>query len=127
MAEAKILVIDDNSYMRKLLESRLKANNYKVITVGDGKTALEKAQSEMPDLILLDINMPGMDGFEIGTKLRDNVKTISIPIIFVTARGQEEDIFKATNDLDAASYIIKPFKSEILLSEIKKALEQGRL
>jgi len=125
MDKAKILVVDDSGYMRKLLESRLKANNYQVILAEDGKEALSKTESEKPDLVLLDLSMPKMDGFQIAEKLRSHASTRSIPIIFVTARGQEEEIFKATKELDAAAYIIKPFRSEILLDEIKKALEHG--
>jgi DNA-binding response OmpR family regulator len=124
MAKAKILVIDDNSYMRKLLESRLKANDYQVVLAEDGKEAFSKAESEEPDLVLLDITMPKMDGFQIAEKLKNHASTRSIPIIFVTARGQEEEIFKATKELGAAAYIIKPFRSEILLNEIKKALDK---
>lgn len=123
MAKAKILVVDDSGYMRKLLESRLKANNYQVVLAEDGKEALSKTESEKPDLVLLDLSMPKMDGFQIAEKLRSHASTRSIPIIFVTARGQEEEIFKAIKELSAAAYIIKPFKSEILLDEIKKALE----
>ena len=121
MAQAKILVIDDNSYMRKLLESRLKANNFEVLLAENAKEALDKAQNHTPDLILLDISMPKVDGFQIGEKLKDNDKTRPIPIIFVTARGQEEEILKATK-IGAVSYVIKPFKPEFLLGEIKKAL-----
>lgn len=123
MDKAKILVVDDSGYMRKLLESRLKANNYQVILAEDGKEAFSKAESEKPDLVLLDLTMPKMDGFQIAEKLRSYASTRSIPIIFVTARGQQEEIFKATKELNAAAYIIKPFRSEILLDEIKKALE----
>lgn len=125
MAKAKILVVDDNSYMRKLLESRLKANNYQVILAEDGKEAFSKAESEKPDLVLLDVSIPKMDGFQIAEKLKAQASTSSIPIIFVTARGQEEEIFKATQELGAAAYIIKPFRSEILLDAIKKALDHG--
>jgi CheY-like chemotaxis protein len=124
MAKAKILVIDDNSYMRKLLESRLKANDYQVVLAEDGKEAINKAQLEKPDLVLMDITMPKMDGFQTAEKLKAHASTRSIPIIFVTARGQEEEIFKATKELGAAAYIIKPFRSEILLNEIKKALDK---
>ena len=123
MDKAKILVVDDSGYMRKLLESRLKANNYQVILAEDGKEAFSKAESEKPDLVLLDVSMPQIDGFQTAEKLRSHASTRSIPIIFVTARGQQEEIFKATKELNAAAYIIKPFRSEILLDEIKKALE----
>jgi CheY-like chemotaxis protein len=123
MAKQKILVVDDNSFMRKLLETRLKANNYQPILADGAEEALEKIQHEKPDLILLDVSMPGMNGFQFAKKIRDDVSTKSIPIIFVTARGQVEEIVEAIRDLGAAAYIIKPFTPEALLDGIKKALD----
>ena len=123
MAKQKILVVDDNSFMRKLLETRLKANNYQPILADGAEEALEKIQHEKPDLILLDVGMPGMNGFQFAKKIRDDVSTKSIPIIFVTARGQVEEIVEAIRDLGAAAYIIKPFTPEALLDGIKKALD----
>jgi len=127
MPEAKILVIEDNPFMRQLLVSRLKANDYGVITATNGQDGLIKAQKENPDLILLDINMPNMDGFETATKLKNSVETKSIPIIFVTARGEDKDIFKAITELSSESYIIKPFRPEVLLDGIKKALSKRKI
>jgi len=123
MAKQKILVVDDNGFMRKLLETRLKANNYQPILAEGAEEALEKIQHEKPDLILLDVGMPGMNGFQFAKKIRDDVSTKSIPIIFVTARGQVEEIVEAIRDLGAAAYIIKPFTPEALLDGIKKALD----
>jgi DNA-binding response OmpR family regulator len=124
MPKAKILVVDDNPFICRLLESRLRASEYDVIGALDGGEALEKAQKEKPDLILLDINMPGIDGFEIGAKLRANNQTSSIPIIMVTALGEHQNIVKAMTELDAASYVVKPFKPEKLLEEVRKVLEK---
>jgi len=127
MPEAKILVVEDNSFMLQLLESRLKANNYEVITAANGLEGLDKARKENPDLILLDISMPDLDGFETAAKLKDSSETRSIPIIFVTAKGEEEDIFKAITELGSEFYIIKPFKPEVLLDGIKKALSKRKI
>ncbi len=126
MPEARILVIEDNPFMSQLLASRLKANDYEVITALGGLEGLNRAQKDQPDLILLDINMPGMNGFEAAAKLKAMVETKSTPVIFVTAKGEDKDIFKAITELGSASYIIKPFKPEILLEEIKKALNKKR-
>jgi len=126
MPEARILVIEDNPFMSQLLASRLKANDYEVITALGGLEGLNKAQKDQPDLILLDINMPSMNGFEAAAKLKAMVETKSTPVIFVTAKGEDKDIFKAITELGSASYIIKPFKPETLLEEIKKALNKKR-
>ena len=123
MVKIKILVIEDNPFMSKLLESRLKANDYEVIVAFDGKSALEKVQVAKPDLILLDVNMPGMDGFEVASKLKKNDHTKAIPLIFVTARGDKRDIIEGIA-IGAVTYIIKPFTPEHLLNEIKQALQK---
>ena len=123
MVKIKILVIEDNPFMSKLLESRLKANDYEVIVAFDGKSALEKVQVVKPDLILLDVNMPGMDGFQVASKLKKNDRTKAIPLIFVTARGDKQDIIEGIA-LGAVTYIIKPFTPEHLLNEIKQALQK---
>ena len=123
MVKIKILVIEDNPFMSKLLESRLKANDYEVIVAFDGKSALEKVQVVKPDLILLDVNMPGMDGFQVASKLKKNDRTKAIPLIFVTARGDKRDIIEGIA-IGAVTYIIKPFTPEHLLNEIKQALQK---
>lgn len=126
MTEAKILIIEDHSFMRQLLALRLKKNSYDIITASDGQEGLNKALQEKPDLVILDINLPGISGFEVGTKLKADPRTKSIPIIFVSARGDREDIFKAISEIGAECYIIKPFTSEKLLEEVKKALNKKK-
>ncbi|MFH1772065.1 MAG: response regulator [Candidatus Omnitrophota bacterium] len=122
MAE-KILVIDDNHVICMLIESRLKANGYDVIIALSGEDGLAKARAEKPDLILLDITMPGMDGFEVAAQLKDSEETNNIPFVMLTARGEQEAIAKALNDLGAKGYVVKPFKPDVLLGEIQRTLK----
>jgi DNA-binding response OmpR family regulator len=124
MAEEKILIVEDHDFMRQLLASRLKASGYDVIMGADGNEGLNKALQEKPDLIILDINLPGISGLKLGAMLKADPQTKSIPIIFVSARGEGEDVFKAISQIGAECYILKPFTSEKLVEEIKKALNK---
>jgi DNA-binding response OmpR family regulator len=117
--EKKILVADDEEHIVRMLESRLKANGYGIITAYNGKQALEKAKAEMPDLILLDVMMPDIDGFSVLHKLKYDFETTRIPVIMLTCRADSGSIFQA-QDLKAADYIIKPFKPDELLKLIKR-------
>lgn len=119
----KILVIDDDSDIVMLVVFRLKAHKYEVIEASLGRVGLEKAQAQKPDIILLDIMMPEMDGYETLQKLKSDPRTASIPVLMFTAKSQAQDIRRAL-DLGAAGYIIKPFEPEEMLSTIKKVLRQ---
>lgn len=115
----KILVVDNEKDLVELLGLRLKANNYEVITAYDGQEALEKINAEHPDLILLDVIMPGMDGFEVLQRVRSNLNTKDIPVIMLTARVESEFIFKA-EDLGSTDYLMKPIDINVLLGLIEK-------
>lgn len=119
----KILITDDEPHIRRMLESRLKANGYRVITAENGRIAVEKAKVEKPDLILMDILMPEMSGQEALAKLKADPQTRSIPVIMVTAKGQAEDVEKSS-DTGATDFVIKPFTPVILLEKIKSALSE---
>ena len=124
MPKAKILVVDDEPFICRLIQSRLKANDYEVVIGSSGLEALDKAKKEKPDLIMLDIIMPQMDGLEALSGLKSNDETKSIPVIMLSAKGTQDSIIKATTELGAAAYIIKPFDPGILLDTVKKALEK---
>ena len=124
IAKIKILVVEDNPFISKLIASRLKANNFEVMVAFDGSSALEKVQQEKPRLILLDVNMPGMNGFEVAKKLKENVDSKAIPFIFVTANRDQTDIVKGM-EFGAATYIFKPFTPERLLQEIENVLQKS--
>jgi len=118
----KILIIEDDSDMVGLLTMRLEMNGYDVISAENAEDGLAKALSDGPDLILLDIKMPGMDGHTLLRVLRKHdKKTSSIPIIMLTAYADLQDLFALEG---ARDYIVKPFNDKDLLMRIAKALKQ---
>lgn len=121
MPKKKILIVDDEPHFITTVKDRLVMMGYEVATASNGKEAIEKVQGS-PDLILLDIHMPEMDGIEVASKLKNSDKTRSIPIIMVTAKSQMEDVTKAT-DAGAVDYIVKPFSPQVLLEKIRKVLK----
>ena len=122
MAE-KILVIEDEISLQETLAYNLKRQGYEVETVGDGLTALEAARRIQPDLILLDIMLPGMDGFDVCRILRQEMDT---PILILTARDNEIDRVVGL-ELGADDYIIKPFSMRELLARVKARLRVMRM
>jgi len=117
----KILIADDEPHILQLLASRLKANNYTVVAAMDGMNTIRTAHMEQPDLILLDIKMPAGSGVSVFETLKKSVKTLTIPVIFITAHPSEE-IRKMVLEMGAEDFIAKPFDSEELLKKIKKVL-----
>ncbi|MFC1646428.1 response regulator transcription factor [Candidatus Omnitrophota bacterium] len=118
---SKILIIDDEPQLIGMLRASLEANGYKVISAPDGEEGLKQASMEKPDLILLDIMMPGMDGLEVLTRLKNDLETNSIPVIMLTAKGGTSAIMEAQRSF-ATDYVIKPFETEHLLRLIKAYL-----
>lgn len=104
MAKRKILVVDDEIDFLEILRTRLEANNYDVITAMDGIAALEKAKSEKPDAVLLDIMMPGLDGLDVLKKIRK--EDPKLPVFIITAFSNEER-FKIANKFNASGFIMK--------------------
>ncbi|MFH1046124.1 MAG: response regulator [Candidatus Omnitrophota bacterium] len=119
----KILVVDDEPHIVKLVESRLRASGYEVICAFDGKMALETARKEKPDLIILDLMLPQMDGYKVCGLLKKDAKYSAVPVIIFSARAQEEDQTLA-EEVGANAYITKPFKPEELLDKIKELLKE---
>jgi DNA-binding response OmpR family regulator len=123
MAKQKILVVDDEQDMAKALKVRLKANGYQVVLASDTVQAFTIANKENPDLILLEIMIPGGGGFVVAERLKQSEATHHIPIIFLTGiPGGEERAYK----LGASAYIMKPYQPEELMETIHHALETGR-
>jgi len=122
MAKAKILIVDDNEFIRTLLLSRLGASGYQASAAESGAAALEMVRIDPPDLVLLDIAMAGMDGFQTGKKIREVCGPGGPSIVMVTAQGQHENMLRAFEELGVAGYVVKPFKPAELLSEIERAL-----
>ena len=117
----KILSVDDSPSVRKLVEFTLKSKGFQVASAEDGLAALEIMANEQFDAIVLDINMPRMNGLEFLEKMKSNDAYASIPVIMLTTEGQEEDQDKAL-DLGATAYIVKPFKPTLLLRIVDKTL-----
>ena len=119
-ASKKILVIDDEGDLLKLTRTRLEASGYKVLTLDSGDQAVEFAKSEKPDLVLLDIVMPGKNGCDVCRELKADKATGSIPVIVFTAQYPEEEYVKTnTEEIGADDYILKPFDAQTLLAKIK--------
>lgn len=122
MEKKKILIIDDEEEVLSLLEKRLSWAGYSVIKADNGIDALALAKSRDPDLIILDIMLPGMPGEEVGQRLKENPETKHIPVIFLTCLVSRDE--QKTIDSNAGHTIIaKPYDAEELLSEIKKHLQ----
>jgi DNA-binding response OmpR family regulator len=114
--------VDDESTNRYLLEYVLTSENYRVSLASDGLEGLEKAKDELPDLILLDIRMPKMDGYEVCQRLQKDNQTKEIPIIFITSVSSSDDIIKGLN-AGAVDYVKKPFIPKELLARVEIHLE----
>jgi two-component system phosphate regulon response regulator PhoB len=121
----RILVVDDEPEAVELIEFNLKQSGYTVSTAGDGAEALKKARAQVPDLIVLDVMLPEMDGFEICKTLRLDAATTRVPIIMLTAKAAEIDRVLGL-ELGADDYLTKPFSTRELLLRIKKILARGQ-
>lgn len=118
----KILVAEDERDIRELIVFSLRYGGYEVLEVTNGVDAVEVARHETPDLILLDVRMPRMTGYEACEKLKDAPETKSIPIVFISAKGQEAEI-KQGMKLGAVEYILKPFAPDELLKQVDDILK----
>lgn len=115
---AKVLVIDDDKDTLRILESKLTNSGYQVLQAGDGKEGLEKARDVSPDIILLDVMMPELDGLSVLQHLKFDTRTDKIPVIIMTAKGEKmEKLFIMEG---AVGYLTKPFVFTELLSELEK-------
>jgi len=121
-----ILIIEDEPDIRDLLEFHLKKEGYKVLTSSDGEKGLKAARKESPNLILLDLLLPGIKGLDVCRVLKNDVNTSQINIIMVTALGQEENIVKGL-ETGADDYVSKPFNMSILLARISAVLRRNNI
>jgi DNA-binding response OmpR family regulator len=121
--DARILVIEDELPMRTALADCLGAEGYRVLTASDGPTGLERAVREKPDLILMDIMMPRLDGYALCAELRR--LSIAVPVLMLTAKGQVEDRVRGL-DAGADDYLAKPFSTDELLARVRALLRRGR-
>ncbi|MBE7462813.1 MAG: response regulator [Planctomycetes bacterium] len=126
MSTAKIVVIEDESDILELLEYNLSKEGYKVVSARDGEDGLRKVRKEAPDLVLLDLMLPGLDGIEICRRLKADPLTRTMPVVMVTAKGEESDVVLGLG-VGADDYVTKPFSPKELLARVKAVLRRGPL
>src|SRR5205823_7083197 len=118
----KILAVDDERHIVRLVEVNLQRAGYDVVTAYDGKEALEKVKTENPDLVVLDVMMPYMDGFEVLRNLQADPTTAEIPVIMLTAKAQDADVFRGWQS-GVDCYLTKPFNPMELLTFVKRIFD----
>ena len=123
MAKRRILIVDDEKDLVDTLTFRLEANNYEVIAAYDGQEGLDKARKEKPDLIILDLMLPKMDGYKVCAMLKRDQRYMKIPIVMFTARAQESDE-KLGKEVGVDAYITKPFEPQVLLGKMEELLKK---
>jgi len=117
----RVLVIDDEPPIRLLCRVNLEAEGMEVLEAGDGPSGLETARSEQPDVVLLDVMMPGLDGWRVAEELLDDERTSAIPIVFLTARAELRDRARGI-DLGGVDYVTKPFNPVELAPLVRELL-----
>ncbi|HEX8322666.1 MAG TPA: response regulator transcription factor [Tepidisphaeraceae bacterium] len=118
-----VLIADDEQDLVELIGFNLQRNGYDVLSATDGTTALKLAQQHTPDLIVLDVMMPGLDGTEVCRRLKGDPKTAKIPVVMLTAKGEETDVVVGLT-LGADDYVTKPFSMKILLARLASVLRR---
>jgi DNA-binding response OmpR family regulator len=123
-AMTKILVAEDEPDIRELIGFTLRYAGFDVELTQNGAEAVEKALDVQPDLIMLDVRMPKMTGYEACKALKDNPDTDTIPVVFLSAKGQDGEIEQGL-DMGALEYIVKPFAPEALITQVKRILQRA--
>ena len=122
--KAKILIVEDDKFLRELLVHKLETEGFKVLTAIEGKEALKKIKEELPQLILLDLVLPGIDGFEVLRQIKENPQTNKISVIILSNLGQKEEVEKGIQ-LGADDYLIKAhFTPEEIIKKVKEILRK---
>ena len=121
MGAKKILIVDDEPFLREIIEAQLKREGYEIIQATNGAEGLEKAKQENPDLVILDVVLPKMNGYEVCAALKSDDKYSKIPVILFSGKAQEEEV-KLGEKVGADAYITKVFGSKKLLAKIKEFL-----
>jgi two-component system alkaline phosphatase synthesis response regulator PhoP len=126
MVKDRIAVIEDEPDIREVVEYNLRRDGFQVSSAADGEAGLELVRRESPALVLLDLMLPGLDGLEVCRRLKSDALTRSIPVIMVTARGEESDVVIGLG-IGADDYVTKPFSPKELLARVKAVLRRGPL
>ena len=125
MPEATVLVVDDDPVIQGLLRVNFEMEGYEVVVAGDGVEGLERARSEQPDVVILDVMMPRMDGLEVARALKADPATATIPILLLSAKAQEVDV-RAGGATGADAYVTKPFDPLELLKRVEALISARR-
>ena len=123
MPKEKILVVDDEEDILELIRHNLAREGYRIVCAATGESAITKSNTEKPDLIVLDLMLPGIDGLQVARRLKDDVRTRHIPIIMLTAKGEEADIVTGL-ELGADDYVTKPFSPRVLIARIRAVIRR---
>jgi two-component system phosphate regulon response regulator PhoB len=123
MPKETILIVDDEEDVLELVRYNLQKEGYRTETATSGEEVLKKARSILPDLIILDLMLPGIDGLQVCKNLKGDTKTQSIPIIMLTAKGEDTDIV-AGLELGAEDYVTKPFSPKVLIARVRRVLQR---
>ena len=125
MAKERILIVEDDPDILQLLEYNLQKEGYRTLSSTSGEAALRLARAELPDLVILDLMLPGVDGLDVCRALRADARTRHIRVIMVTAKNEEADIVSGL-EVGADDYIAKPFSPRVFLARVKAALRKSR-
>ncbi len=123
MSEEHLLIVDDEEYIRELLGFNLKKEGYIISTAASGEEALKSVMSNPPDLIILDLMLPGVDGIEVCQRLKKDPKTRKIPVIMITAKSEDTDVILGL-EIGADDYITKPFSPKIITARVRAVLRR---
>jgi DNA-binding response OmpR family regulator len=124
-AERRILIVDDESAIRLVCQLNLDSVGFQTLEASDGETALALARTELPDLILLDVMLPGIDGWDVAAELAASPETHEIPILFLSARSDRSDEERG-HEVGGLGYITKPFDPNDLIDRVREVLERAR-
>jgi len=125
MSKETILVIEDDENIQELIRVNLVREGYRTETASNGEDGLKAAKAHPPDLMLLDLMLPGLDGLEVCRMLKSEPSTRDVPVIMVTAKGEESDVVTGL-ELGADDYVTKPFSAKVLLARVRAALRRTR-
>lgn len=123
MQRQSILVVEDEEDIRELINYNLTREGFRVEAVSTGEEALQSLKKSTPDLILLDLMLPGVDGLEVCRRMKSNANTSSVPVVIVTAKGEEADVVTGL-EMGADDYVIKPFSPRVLLARVRAVLRR---
>ncbi len=120
----KIEIVEDDPFLKEMMSKKLTAAKYTVVPAADGKEGIKKAKEEQPDLILLDLILPGIDGYQVLEKLKADKETSKIPVVIISNLGQKEEVDKGL-DLGAADFLVKAhFTPDDIIDKVKEVLKK---